>query len=562
MKVCLVPTIPLPPSNPEPYIPLGLLTLVACLEKNGLCDVEIWDAAFALKEGSVPSDVRFFRNSASQLAQLNADMYGFSTKCGSYAHTLTMVKHLRYVAPDAFIVLGGPHASSSDTRTLNSFPFIDAVIRGEGESPLQALVHRLDHHAPIDDVPSLTWRSGLNITRNPDAKCFISLDRLPFPAYDRYSKLFQDYTRNKPSDDIQSYIPVEASRGCPYNCNFCYSAAHWKGHYRSKSSKRVAADLLKLRQLYGVEEVFFTDDIFTLDQKQVAAISRNLAKLGAPVRWSCYGRTDHVDARLLKLMADGGCAQIYYGIESGSPRILRQLRKPINIDETLDKLKMTIDHGIQVTGSFIMGFPGETREELGATLDEFLDVVETGAVAKLHQLGVVAGSRLWKEGGGAIFEEPSLEQQKFRSDYLISDDVLEMIKSDRELFCYYYRYAQPNLQRNLFKIYRIEFLFPIFLSAIKLLRLQMKDGFSIVQWIDDWALKNGINQAMEWSIDIEKAITEFGCALIELSYELGLGDSIYKEVENTKRSWEANELTPIDISKTIRCLAPRETLHQ
>ena len=242
-------------------------------------------------------------------------------------------------------------------------PNIDYVIRGEGEKPFYALVDG----QPLESIGGLSYRNGNPLqpmVHNPPAEPVADLDSLPTPAYHLIK--FHLY---KPATGAYRRLPtvnMTMTRGCPGKCTFCNSA---ETPLRSRSAEHIVDEIVRLKARYGIREVSFYDDTFTIFKRNVAGLCELIVKRNLDLTWSCFARTDCVSPWLLKKMKRAGCHQILFGIESADPQILQTIHKPINIEQTRKVVRMVQDAGIEVRAAFMFGSPGETVQSLRRTID-------------------------------------------------------------------------------------------------------------------------------------------------------------------------------------------------
>src|SRR5262249_48402881 len=129
---------------------------------------------------------------------------------------------------------------------------------------------------------------------------------------------------------------LEVGRGCPFQCEFCSTAPYWHRRHRVKSPTRILEEIRTVQHLFGTKRVHFTHDLFTTNGTWVKSMCEALIGAGSPVGWTCSARTDTVDEYLLSLMKEAGCSAIYFGLESGSERILREIKKNIPLSHSLE----------------------------------------------------------------------------------------------------------------------------------------------------------------------------------------------------------------------------------
>ena len=191
------------------------------------------------------------------------------------------------------------------------------------------------------------------------------LDSLPLP--DREDFRISDYQQAFYYGKKTALVIT--SRGCPYGCTFClWPTTLFSRKFRMRSAKKVVDEIEQLIEKEQVDEIFFDDDTFTINNKRVMDICDEIIRRGLKIPWCCMGRVDNVSEEMLRLMKSAGCYQIFYGFESGSEEILRACRKGITKDQIRNAVKLTKKVGLSVCGSFIFGLPPETRQTAKETL--------------------------------------------------------------------------------------------------------------------------------------------------------------------------------------------------
>lgn len=354
------------PSVMYTFAPVGLLSLSAVLRREMLIDPVLFDTNLQILTGSIPLDLEFYRSAASRICEHEPDVLGFMTECDSYHHVLQIMAAVNARRPQCRCVLGGPHATAVARVTMERHDFVEAIVLGEGENTLPELVRAFS--AGTDDpVPGALRRAATRrIVDGGPRPLAQTLDDLPIPAYDKY--------RAGPGEEIF----VEAGRGCPFQCTFCSTAPFWQRRHRVKSPMRILAEVGVIRELYGTERVHFTHDLLTTDRRWVSELCHTLIGARVPVKWTCSARTDTVDRELLDLMAAAGCYAIYFGLESGSQRLLKEIKKNVPVPFSLDVLRQCRDAGIRPNAGFIAGLPTEDRTSLGDTFAAFQEALELG----------------------------------------------------------------------------------------------------------------------------------------------------------------------------------------
>lgn len=469
-RIVLIPTISFPISKASVYIPLGLLTIKAYIKSEA--DVMIVDPTLLIKKGALCANSSFYASFAEYLQRLNADLYAFSTKAGSYIQTITVAETLKQCCPTKLVALGGPQASVCDVATMETCN-IDFIIRGEGEKPFLMLAKALSEGSSICNIPSLTFKDH----RNPDVDRIVNLDDLPLPEYEEYRNYYSDYLKGKPEYDIQSYVPIDSGRGCPSACKFCYSPAMWKKKCRMKSAERLFEEVKYLYDTFDVTSVFFTEDNFTVNKKRTTRFCELLFSSGINVSWSCYSRIDTVDRETILSMKKAGCRQIYYGVESGSENILKLLGKKYSTAEANSIISYSVNCGIAVTASYIIGFTEETERDIVETLNAFANSIILGAASKLHLIGIEYGTEYYMEVRDSMVFRPSLSPSLLKKEYLIDDAMYDRISSDKRVFSYFYLSSLGFFEENWIKKLRIEYNYSLFTETLKMILESLPDNF-------------------------------------------------------------------------------------
>ncbi|HET7826874.1 MAG TPA: radical SAM protein [Anaeromyxobacter sp.] len=359
-------------------IPLGILSLASTLRRGGNEPAVVdLDTVYARWRGDGGGRGDFVRHAARELARVDADVYGLSTICSSYPLTIRIAAALREERPGCRLVLGGPQASAAADETLAAFPCVDVVVRGEGEPVLPALLDALAASRDLSSVPGISYRSRGGVVRTRDAALVEDLDALPLPAYDLYPAL----RRGAP-------LPLEVGRGCPFSCTFCSTSRFFGRTFRMRSAARIVADMRFLRRRFGTRRFELVHDNFTVDRRRVVAFCEAVLATRSGITWSCSSRTDTLDDELLDLMRRAGCRGIFFGVESGSQAMQDAMRKRLDLAGARLRLVRASRRGIRSTVSFIAGFPEETREDLGATVSLFVEVLRLDLQAP--QIGLLS----------------------------------------------------------------------------------------------------------------------------------------------------------------------------
>jgi radical SAM superfamily enzyme YgiQ (UPF0313 family) len=221
----------------------------------------------------------------------------------------------------------------------------------------------LDDRSVWASIEGLAFKTAEgSVVHNPPRSLLRDLDSLPVPAYD----LLPMDTWYPPGHRVEGRraVAIIGSRGCPYRCSYCATQVVWGRTYRACSPAWVVRLMNGLHRRWGFEAFVFYDDILTLDRRWTLALCEAIRRDGAgDFAWCGNTRVDRVDPELLRTMRAAGCFFMSYGIESGSPRLLKRIRKGTTVKQNFQALAWTREAGIKVGATFMIGLPTETRAE-------------------------------------------------------------------------------------------------------------------------------------------------------------------------------------------------------
>jgi len=340
------------------FPPLGLAYVAAALEKAGF-PVEILDN-YLLKQ-----QIDYVKR---EIERLGPEIVGIT--CGSltYQRCIETAKAVKEVLPSCKVVVGGPHPSYMPDSMLQH-PEIDYVVLGEGE---RAMVDLATHITKHEDEQAIATISGVACRHEgkivKTAPRFISdLDQIPFPA--RHLLPMHLYDRAIEFLSVKPVDTMNVTRGCPYNCAFCETNKLWGRTCRAFSPHRVVEEIDHLVENYGSKGIYFVYDNFTIQKKRTIEICRLIKEHKLDIEWVCDTRVDLISRELLEEMKDAGCRTIWFGVESGSSRILEKLNKGVTLEQTVHAFKLCKEEGVQTASSFMLGIPGETARDMEATFN-------------------------------------------------------------------------------------------------------------------------------------------------------------------------------------------------
>ena len=353
MRVCLVS---------PPYIsavksvvgvsspPLGLAYLASMVRDE--YDVRIIDSNVF---GYSLDDVR------RELKNFYPDVVGITSSTPSIYEAYKVAEAAKSVRDDCIVVLGGPHATFLPEEVLTECRSVDVVVRGEGEETFQELVNAIDRGICLKDVMGIAYRKGDKITVTKPRPFIDDLDKIPFPSIDLLP--IKRYALKG-----ISYMPIITSRGCPFKCSFCASSRLFGGCWRGRSPKNVVEEIKLIHDKFKIKNIEFADDTFTLNARRAEEICYEILREGLDISWGASSRVDTINKGLAEKMRKAGCWIVYLGVESASQRILNAMGKRVTINQIIKAVKTLKGVGIQILGSFILGFPEETVETAEQTI--------------------------------------------------------------------------------------------------------------------------------------------------------------------------------------------------
>lgn len=286
------------------------------------------------------------------------------------------VKKVKDTLPDLPVVVGGPHTFFLDEKILEHYPYVDIIVRGEGEQTLVDIINDM----PLESIKGITYFDrNKSVIRNDDRELRPDID-----------DFYIDYENILPPLNLyggDNEAPLELrgepsaylieSRGCPFSCSYCAND-HWNRTWRGTSPEKIVEKIESIYSGTGVTHFRFYDDLFTANEKRVIEFCNLLQQKKLPVTFRVLVRAG-TSVKVLKALKDAGCISVGFGIESGSDRILKQMNKKIRKDDVRKTIRECKNIGLWVVGSFIISFEGENEQDYHETLSlcPELDLIQT-----------------------------------------------------------------------------------------------------------------------------------------------------------------------------------------
>ncbi|MCI0476243.1 MAG: B12-binding domain-containing radical SAM protein [Anaerolineales bacterium] len=351
---------PIPDDNTVPL--LGPLYLIAALERNGF-------------EGRL-FDARIDRFAFRKLLAFRPEVVGISAVTAGYLGGLRAARKIKEIFPNVPVVFGGPHPSSLPEQVAAD-PAVDYVLIGESETTIVDLCQRLREQAitpaSLREVKSLAFKAGEEIVVTERLTAPENLDDLPMPAFHRMD--LETYFAGTQAHGLfrrgKRILTMMSTRGCPYGCTFCCRVMGKT--IRRRSVESVMAEVEFLTRTFGIDELYFEDDNFTAQRERALEILDRLAVFKPPLylKFANGIRADRVDREILKAMKRARVDSLSFGIESGCEATLAQMHKNLRLELARENVLLAKSLGFLVGANCIIGYPGETKEDIAKSLEFF-----------------------------------------------------------------------------------------------------------------------------------------------------------------------------------------------
>jgi radical SAM superfamily enzyme YgiQ (UPF0313 family) len=370
--------------------PLGLAQIAGCAKAAGF-GVDVYDLNILLWKDRLPAyetlwqwerfdfwnrpdtveaflkdHARVLEPQLDRLLRSDAQVVGFSVGLGSQLASLRLAAMLKEADPKRLVVFGGQYffRGGKAAETLRDHPQVDVVLTGAGDEVFPLLARDFASSGTASPRPGLVTRRGTEIIDGGSLVSGRSLDSLPFADFSGFP--MELYTN-------QECMPIAASRGCVWACRFCSTREFWDD-YSFMSGDRIYAEAIHQRKLYpGRGHLEFYDITANGKPQSLARFSQLIIderSPHAPAGWKINAiLRPEMTPELLSSMSKAWCTSVIYGVESGSPRVLKAMNKNFSIPVAERVLRDTHAAGINVTGNFMFGFPGETEQDFQLTLD-------------------------------------------------------------------------------------------------------------------------------------------------------------------------------------------------
>ncbi len=362
----------------ERHLPLGPLYVTAALEQAGfgvdLRDYQLHDADELFSAAEI---VRFLDDPAP--------VVGFSCMANLLPFTLLAMKAFRERYPDRVLVLAGVGPKSVEQPILERFPWVDVIVRGEAEISAPKLLASLNNGGDLHDVPGVSFRHDGAVVHTPAPPRIRDLDASVKPAWHQV-----------PLDRYTGF-GVITSRGCPYPCTFCSVAPIWSLDPCHRSVEGIVDEMRFLKETGGAKLILFQDEFFLTGRKRVMAFCDALERAGLDLLWKAFGRINLTDEDMMRRMADCGCVEIRFGVESGSDEILAACKKGFTSAQAVEVVSKATRIFRRTDLFYVWGYPFETMEQFYQSVFQMISFRMMGARILPSMLCLLPQTEIFRE---------------------------------------------------------------------------------------------------------------------------------------------------------------------
>ncbi|MCL2840762.1 MAG: B12-binding domain-containing radical SAM protein [Defluviitaleaceae bacterium] len=425
---------------------LGLLTLRDILKPY--FDVEIVDFdVLCLKEQFTYEDILEdnIQKFTHHIISKSPKIVGFYTICHSFDVAVRVAHMLKKNDSNIKIVFGGPHATHTYDSCLNAFDFIDAIALGESELIVLDLMRALMGISSIEDVFGIAYKKKGYVVKNKPVKRISGVELEKYAILD-YSPYIGSHTEE------HGIIQIEGGRGCPFSCTFCSTSLFWEHHFRLKTIDGVFKEFARLYNEYNINRFDITHDLFTFNREYFIDFCNKMIDCKLPYSWMCSSRIDILDKEMIQLLKKSKCKSIYFGIETASPRMQKLINKNLNLTDSLETITECLNAGVDVTVSFIYGFPDETIDDFMHTVDfieTLLKMQMKSLTIQLHCLEIYANTAEYEKVKDIMYYEKNGTHSSIH-DRTIDAATSALIESHPDLFSHYYTFKNEVRDKYFF----------------------------------------------------------------------------------------------------------------
>lgn len=411
--------------------PIGLAYLAASLRCAGH-KVEVIDAVGEEIFQMLPVDDKRFLAHGMSLDQIVRRIHPDTSFIGiscmfshEWPQTRAVINGLRESFPGVPIIAGGEHITAVPEFSLNDCPALDYCVVGEGEESMTDLTNALTNSQAVSLVPGIVFRRDGSVHRTPNRERIRHVDEIPPPAWELVP--LRNYLDNGFGFGVNRgrSMPVLATRGCPYQCTFCSSPFMWTTRWITRNPVALLEEMKGYLREYQVDNFDFYDLTAIVKREWIINFCRLIMDSGFKFTWQLPSgtRSEAIDAKVSRLLYESGCRNMSYAPESGSPAVLRRIKKKVDLDRMKKSMREAVKNGVNVKANIMLGFPDETHKEVWETTKFIVEMAAIG----VHDMSV---SPFSPYPGSELFNE--LQKSKRISEF--SDHYFYSLATYTDLF--------------------------------------------------------------------------------------------------------------------------------
>lgn len=350
-------------------------------------------------------------------------------------YVLVTLEKIKKEFPEKIIILGGIGPTEVAKEILDKFEFIDFIIKGCGVYSLPKLIKNIKNdNNMLQAIEGLVYRDNNNVISNSYRGFYFNI-----PDVSSYHRI----------NNIQLYrnFFIFTSFGCPYKCTFCNICTVFSKKVIYRDLYKVIEEIKLIKKIKKNRKftLIIIDEAFVINRKRVIRFCNLLRVEKLNVSWICFGRIDRIDDELLRIMKKSGCKEIYYGIESGSNRILKKIKKGFTIEKAIKILLLSGKYIRRVTASFIYLFPFEKPKDFIETKFSLIYLRSKGIYTQLHALYPVKNSELYLKHKNNLFLSNKVKSTSHIKLNDMPRECIKLVKNNPEIFYFYYFYNFKEL---------------------------------------------------------------------------------------------------------------------
>ncbi|GIV34507.1 MAG: hypothetical protein KatS3mg031_2042 [Chitinophagales bacterium] len=389
MKVCLIrppQVMKILSTLMKSSQPLGLAYVAAAIREAGH-DVCVIDTIAESPEQINPFNKELVTIGLSieeilERIPSDADVIGFSCMFSmNWVHDRLLIDKVGDAFPAATLIAGGEHITAIPEFSIQKTRHLDVCVLGEGEETVVELLEALENTRDLHSITGIVFRNGKDTIRTAPRKRVREIDTLPYPAWDLFpmEKYFEHSIVY--GVDRGRSVPIMATRGCPFSCTFCSSPQMWGTRYYMRDPEKVADEIEYLQKRYGIVNFDFFDLTAIIQKQWIIDFCQTIIRRGIQMTWQIPAgtRSEAIDDEVAAYLYKSGCRNITYAPESGSPDMLRIIKKKVKLRNMLQSMRYSSKEGMNIKLNMIMGFPDEKHKHIWETFKFLIQCSWVGA---------------------------------------------------------------------------------------------------------------------------------------------------------------------------------------